>query len=273
MATQLLEVAPGKDGDKRYKAEFSAIYASRNAELAGLLAYPLDPDLLQANFLSKMPFFFVRGNFSHLGRRIDPIFRALQAELKSPSLPSKPDITNLSNKGALSLFSILRMRVAFEYVRENVPSLSEVINGKDVPLIANGSVVPSLRHVDPKVLKQCMDESQTSEKELVTRMNTFLARIPNRNGGNLFPRHFFSSKLIQGEVLGKGMRTEGRKHFRITTASAMAICSALSGQNDLQALRNDADSLFPEDSNIGPGNGTYTVALPATYGNQIYVVS
>ena len=245
-------------------------YQNHKSDLAALLAYPLSAGTLQTHLRSRLPYFFVKGDYSSLRSRVDPLHRELKnAGFSAPLLPSKPDLTALAANGALSLFSVLRLRLTFKYLSINMPELSVKLQIGEAPNILDNSVVPSLRHVDPTVVCKCRSDRNVGELELIASMNRFIESLTDVDRGQTrsFPIFFFSQKLEKGEPLGGSRR---KKDFRITTACAMAICHAFSGNSNRAQLKMEADMLFPEDGDLGPGKGMYTVALPPSNGNQIY---
>jgi hypothetical protein len=245
-------------------------YQSHKSDLAALLAYPLSAGTLQTHLRSRLPYFFVRGDYSSLRSRVDPLHHELKnSGFSAPLLPSKPDLTALAANSALSLFSILRLHLTFKYLSSDMPDLSIKLKIGETPCIPEKSIIPSLRYVDPTVVSKCRADRDVGEFELIASMNLFLERLMevHRGEAKLFPMFFFSQRLEKGEPLGGSRR---KKDFRITTACAMAICHAFSGSSDPAQLKREADMLFPEDGSLGPGKGMYTVALPPSNGNQIY---
>lgn len=264
MPIQLLSLAPARNAEQpQYRASYGDTYANQGPALGPLLGHALDATALQSNFLSGKAFFLIRGNFTRLRTRIDPILKALKdVGFVSPSLPSATELSALSLNRPLSLFSILRMHLVFEHARANFPAISSIVHVDGQPLFANGSVVPSLRYVNPKDFAECRRESVgISNRELVARMNRFIEGLAvDRGQPAPVPLNILSH--LQDE----------NKHFRITTACAYAICHAFYDFTDIGQLKEEADSRFPENGNAGPGNGTYTEALPVENGNQPYFI-
>jgi len=244
-------------------------YVSHAARISELIAYKIEPSLMQSAFRSRMPFFFVKGDFSRLRARIDRIHRDLrEAGFEPPTLPSKPDLAALSRHAPLSLFSILRICLVWKYVHANLPELAGKPHFAGANLIPPRSVIPSVRYVDPELIAPyCKDR----ERALVAKMNQFIESLTGVDRGEerRFPLNVFSSRLEKGEPLGRN-RGGRVKHFRVSTACAMAICHAITGSSDWNSLREEADTFFPEDDKLGPGKGMYTIALAPSNGNQIY---
>lgn len=239
-------------------------YQKNRAELEKLLACSVSAEALQSLFWSKMAYFFIQGDYAWLSANIDNVCRGIRAaNLPSSMVPSKPDITALSKHGALTLPAILRLN----RVPRHLQIRSEVRSSR-APLIAKGSVIPSIRYVDPEVIAKLRNDSNKSERELIVIMNRYIQSLENVDRGdpNPFPMYFFSDKLQKGVLLG----VRGTKHYRITTATAMAICHACLGTSDRAQLKVECDMYFPEKHTLGSGNGMYTVALPRNYGNQLY---
>jgi hypothetical protein len=239
-------------------------YQKDRSELERLLACPVGAEAMQSLFLSKMLYFFVRGDFAWLSSNIDNVCRSVRGANLSPSMtPSKPDLTALSKHGALSLPAILRLHRASKQLQ-----LTPNRKTNRVAFIMKGSIIPSIRYVDPEIIARLRKDSKKSERELILIMNHYLETLldVDRAEHNPIPMYFFSERLEQGEALP----SRGKKYYRITTACAMAICHVFTGTTDRTELKVECDMLFPENHTLGSGNGMYTVALPRNYGNQLY---
>lgn len=262
--------------------------------LRSFLAVSPSESVLRIVFLSRLAYFLVKGDFGHFTNRIETILKALVGlPLPIKPAPTRAELTALLKGDALTLFSILRLSLTFEYVRKNHPQLWKdlLLSPKREPrtaenkrlaphreLIARESVVPSIRHASSKNINYLWQQSGITEERVVTRMNDFLRCYePDSEKFNPVPSGFLSNILIKGIAL-KTNRAGGIKEFRVTTTCAMAICFAVSkrdepsDQSHLPELLKEVNSNFREEPASGPGKGKFTTVLKAAEGNQVFLI-
>jgi hypothetical protein len=224
-----------------------------------LLGEPVPMDDIGYAFSPRWAHYFVLGNFRHFNDNVDRIFRALREALAAPSYPSRACLGALYHTGPLSLFEILRLHHAFEFIR-NSSTHSEISRllhrDAEQPLIEPRSVLPSLRFVDPERLRSFRASKGLKERDVLREAATFL-RVT-------LPPRLLSESLEVGEKRRGPLRP-----YRITTALAIGICAAFVETRDVNELRAEADDLFPADLRSGGGHGQYTVTLTRAQGNQV----
>jgi hypothetical protein len=168
----------------------------------------------------------------------------------------------LAKGGALSLFEILRLHFALEFLRvERHPLYATLQEDPDQPIIQPKSVIPSLRLVLPESFKAAQQNSQVSSKHVQDAAQRVLKRRLPYN---------FMTILETGVRVGPGEKNY--RPYRITECLAVALCVALEGTDDVDELKAAVDGYFPNDPTAGPGNGTYTKALRPRNGNQIRLI-
>src|ERR1700753_3965998 len=73
------------------------IFISHEASLRTLIAESIDRRNLANFFISRLPLFFLRGNFSRFQSKVDPIHTKLRnLGIHGRALPSKPDLSALA---------------------------------------------------------------------------------------------------------------------------------------------------------------------------------